>query len=94
MTANEGPTAFERASTPWLLRLNAVPRWLVGLVLIATLLAGLFLDGPVGAALLSILALFLGWLAAIGWRHLTLPARLLRAVTVVLLLVAAGSRLS
>jgi hypothetical protein len=75
------------------LRLHTAPRWLVAIVLVGLLLAGLFLNGPVGAAILLLLALFLGWLAAIGWRHLPLSSRFLRIFTIGLLLVAAYSRL-
>ncbi|HVQ18492.1 MAG TPA: DUF6703 family protein [Actinomycetes bacterium] len=94
MTRTPALTAFERLSAPFLLRLHTTPRWLLAVILIGTLLAGLVINGPVGAVLLVLLAAFLGWLAAIGWRALTLGARLLRIATVALLLVAAASRLS
>jgi len=91
---NSEPTAFERASTPWLLRLHAAPRWLVALVLVATLVTGLFLQGPVGGALLLLLAIFLSWLAVFGWRQLSLASRLVRLATVGLLVIAALARLT
>jgi len=94
MTPNDESTAFERASAPWLFRLHAMPRWLLALVLVATLLTGLILQNVIGGALLLLLALFLAWLAAIGWRHLSLSAKLLRLLAVGLILVAAISRLT
>lgn len=92
--ADDRPTsAYERASAVWLFRLNAVPRWLFVIVLAATLLAGLLLDNAFGGVLLLILALFLGWLASIGWHHQSLAAKALRVITVALLVVAGASRL-
>lgn len=85
-------TAFERASAPWLLRLHSAPRWLVAAVLAAILVAGLLLDGLVGAGLLMIIALFLGWLAALGWRRLSGSARILRVLTVGMVVAAALAR--
>jgi len=82
MAPDDQPNAFERASTPWLLRLHALPRWLVALTMAATLVAGLLIRGPVGAALLLLLALFLSWLAAFGWRHLSAGSQVLRVLAI------------
>jgi energy-coupling factor transporter transmembrane protein EcfT len=93
MPASPEPTqrtnAFERMSAPVLLRLHAAPRWLLAVALAAFLVVGLLVEGPIGATLLFVLALFLGWLAAIGWRLLSPGARAVRLL-IVALVVAAG----
>lgn len=93
MTDDRPVSAFERASASWLIRLHAVPRWLFVLVLGGSLIAGLLLENAIGGVILLLLALFLSWLAAIGWSHLSLLARGLRIATVGLLVVAGVSRL-
>jgi energy-coupling factor transporter transmembrane protein EcfT len=93
MPASPKPTqeinAFERMSAPYLLRLHSAPRWLLAVALAAFLVVGLLVEGPIGATLLFVLALFLGWLAAIGWRLLSPGARAIRLL-IVALVVAAG----
>jgi len=85
----QGINAFERISAPYLLRLHAAPRWLLAVSLAAFLVVGLLVEGPVGATFLFVVALFLGWLAAIGWRLLSPGARAVRLM-IVALVVAAG----
>jgi len=89
MTEPLAPNAFERASTPYLLWLHRLPRWLLALILIVVLLGGLFIGGPVGATLLVLLAAFLGWLAAFGWRIQSGSSKFLRLVVIGLLLYGA-----
>lgn len=55
-------------------RLARMPRALVFLVALALVLAGLFVPGPVGGALLLVLALAMGALLARTW-PVTPPAR-------------------
>lgn len=86
-------TAFERLSTPYLLRLHAMPRWFLAVLLAAMLIAGLLIEGPIGAGLLLVLAVFLGWLAAVGWRSLDARARLLRVLVVGLLIAVAAMQI-
>jgi Family of unknown function (DUF6703) len=81
-------TAFERWSTPYLLRLHSMPRWSLTAILVIVLVLGLFIHGPVGATLLLGLAAFSGWLAAVGWRLLTPATKFLRVLVVALLVVA------
>ena len=89
MTDPVAPNAFERASTPFLLWLHRMPRWLFAVILIAVLLTALFVKGPVGAALLLLLAAFLGWLAAFGWRLQPMGMRVLRVLAIGVLLYGA-----
>jgi len=80
---------LERMSAPWLFVLQRVPRWLFMVGLATVLLVGLALENAIGGVLLLLLALFLAWLAAIGWRYVSPAGRVLRLV-VLLVLVAVG----
>jgi hypothetical protein len=91
MSDDHTPSALERISAPWLVRLTLVPRWLFLIVLGALLFAGLYLENAVGGVLLLLLALFLAWLASLGWSHVSPMGRVLRLVTVgVLVYLAVG----
>jgi hypothetical protein len=82
MTDDHTPSALERMSAPWLVRLSRVPRWLFLIVLGSVLFTGLYLDSAVGGAMLLVLALFLAWLASLGWSHVSPIGRVLRLLTV------------
>lgn len=81
-------TALHRVSPPLLRRLHALPRWLVVITPAIVLFAGLILTGPfawLGALLLALVGVFLGWLTALSWPAIGPAARLLRVVVVVAL---------
>jgi uncharacterized protein DUF6703 len=80
--ASDSRRSLERSSARVLLYLHQLPRWLPPVVLAALLLAGLTVHGPVGAIALVLVAVFLGWLAALSWPRLSPPARLLRVLAV------------
>jgi uncharacterized protein DUF6703 len=81
----------ERWSATPLVFLHQLPRWLLPVVLVALLLAGMLGTGWVGAAALLVLAALLGWLAYLSWPSTPPQGRLLRlAAFVVLILLAAG----
>ena len=82
MTDDHTPSALERISAPWLVRLSRIPRWLFLIVLGSVLFAGLYLDSALGGVLLLLLALFLAWLASVGWSHVSPVGRILRLLTV------------
>ncbi len=82
MVDDRTPSALERISAPWLVRLSLIPRWLFLVVLGALLFAGLYLDNAIGGVLLLVLALFLAWLASLGWSHVSPLGRVLRLLTV------------
>jgi hypothetical protein len=73
--------------------LSRVPRWLLAVLVAAVLVAGLALAGPVGAAFLLVLAVFLGWLLALAWPALRPPGRWARVGALALVLAAAGWQL-
>jgi hypothetical protein len=86
---------LRRAVTRWsaapLVFLHQLPRWVLPLVLVALLLAGMLGTGWVGAAALILLAALLAWLAYLSWPATPLPGRLLRVGAFILLvLLAAG----
>jgi hypothetical protein len=84
---------FERRSVGVLRRLAALPRWAIVFAVVAALLIGLLASGLWGVLMLTVLALFLGWLLLLSWPALAPPARLPRAIVVVALLVVAATRL-
>jgi uncharacterized membrane protein len=89
----DDPSPLERYSTPLLVRLSRLPRWLILVAAAALLLTGLLLENAVGGVLLLLLAAFLAWLAVLGWSRLQPAARLLRLLTIGLLVFAGASRI-
>jgi Family of unknown function (DUF6703) len=81
--------ALERNSAPLLLRMSALPGWLIPALMLAIAVVGLLISGPVGFALLLVVALFLAWLAALSWPVLPPRTRLLRVLVPLAVLVAA-----
>jgi hypothetical protein len=80
---------FERFSYPLLARLHALPRWLVIVLPGVLLLLGLILSGPwawVGALLLLVLWVFIGWLTALSWPAISPGQRVFRAVVLIAML--------
>jgi hypothetical protein len=84
---------IERASAGPLVILSRIPRWLLAILVVIALVAGLAVQGPVGAAFLLALAVFLGWLLALAWPVLPPGSRWARAGAVALVLAAAGWQL-
>lgn len=79
---------LESWSRPLLTRLVSAPRWLIVVGMSALLVLGLIQTGSLawlGAILLGILALFLGWLLALSWPVLAPGSRMLRLVVVLVL---------
>jgi hypothetical protein len=85
---------FEDLSRGPLQTLNRVPRALVVIGMAALLVAGLLLPAALGSILLAILGLFLLWLVALSWPVLPGASRIMRVVTVGLVLGAAALRAS
>jgi len=87
-------TTFQRLSAPVLVALTHVPRWGFVIAIAVVLFAGLAIDGVVGGLLMTLLAVFLGWLAALGWSSYSVPARLLRVAVVAMVAYVAVSKLA
>ena len=82
--------AVEGRSVRALLLLHQFPKWLLPVVMVVLLVAGLAVRGPGGGAALVALAAVLGWLACISWPQLSSQGRLLRAAAILGVLVFAA----
>jgi hypothetical protein len=78
--------AVEDASRPLLIRLSRLPRIVPFLVMLALVVAGLFVSGVGGFVLIMLGVAFLTWLLYLGWPQLALAERMLRLAVVVLAL--------
>lgn len=85
-------TPFQRFSAPLLVQLSRVPKWLLLVVVLGLTAGGLLLENAIGGLLLLLLALFLAWLAVLGWPGLSPLARLLRLLVVGMVLYVAFTR--
>lgn len=79
--------ALERFSLPLLTRVARLHRAVPFLVLLALLVAGVVVGGPLGAVLIGLVALVVAWLLVLAWPALTGVERLGR-LAVLLLAVA------
>lgn len=76
---------LERASVPILMRLLALPRWLIVVLMGTFLFLGLIQTGNLawlGGIFLLIVGGFLGWLLALSWPVLSTGRRISRIVVV------------
>lgn len=71
---------FEDASRPLLQRMQALPNFIVPVLLGVMLFFGLTLDAAWAGGLLLVIALFLSWLTAISWPAISPGSRILRVV--------------
>ena len=85
--------SIERASLPLIARISALPRAVPLLLLLALLIAGLVIAGPVGFALMGLVAAFVGWILYLSWPRLTGTERIMRSAVVLLAVAIAISRL-
>lgn len=84
---------MERRSAVLLVFLSRQPKLLLPLLSAALLIGGLALPTAYGVPLLLVLAVLVGWLSYLSWRVVPTAARVLRVVTVGLLLAAVVGRL-
>jgi hypothetical protein len=78
----------QRSAAP-LLFLRQLPPWLLPLILVVLLIAGLALHGVISAIALGGVAVVLGWLALLSWPRLSPAGRLGRVLVITLVLVVA-----
>jgi hypothetical protein len=76
-----------------LVLLSRQPKLLLPVVSLVLLIAGLALPGTLGAACLVLLILLVGWLSYLSWPAVTGQARVVRVVTVALLVALAVQHL-
>jgi hypothetical protein len=82
-------SSVERSSAKPLVLLHQLPAWLLPLVMLALLVAGLALPGWTGATALVLVAVLLGWLGYMSWPALATRGRLLRVAAVACVLAVA-----
>ncbi|HMM96787.1 MAG: hypothetical protein IE926_19160 [Micrococcales bacterium] len=76
--------SFERASLPVLRRLDALPRAVPFLLVLALVVAGILLPSP-GWLLIGVVVLLLAWILALAWPRLSGAERLMRTAVLVLM---------
>jgi hypothetical protein len=84
-TASSGPAPglrerFEDFSRPILMRMQAMPGFLIPVTLGILLFLGLTLNATWSGILLMLIAIFLFWLTAVSWPRITTGSRVLRLV--------------
>lgn len=84
---------MEKRSAAVLVLLSRQHKAVVPLASVLLLIGGLALPPAAGVVCLLLLAAFLGWLTVLSWPAVVGGARLVRLATMLLVLVAAGSRL-
>ena len=85
--------SVEKRSAPVLVLLSQKPRWLVPVLSLLLLVGGLALPPVFGALCLLLLLAFISWLTYLSWPVVVGNARLLRFVTLALVVFALLSRL-
>jgi hypothetical protein len=85
--------AVEKRSAALLVLLSHQHRAVVPLVSVALLIGGLALPAAAGVPCLLLLAAFVAWLTYLSWPAVVGQARAVRVGTLLLILVAAASRL-
>jgi hypothetical protein len=87
-----------KISSPYLVRLHALPRWVIPILMTFLLLVGLLANPNetwgfwIGFLALMFIAFFLTWLLILSWMILVPTSRLLRILVIGLLLYASFSR--
>jgi hypothetical protein len=82
----------ELKAGPLVVLLARAPRWLPFLVVLACVVGGLVLHGPVAAVLLAVVLVLLALQLFFAWPVLEPPQRVLRLLVLVLLVGAVVSR--
>jgi len=81
--------SIERASLPLITKLNGLPRVVPFLLLLALLVAGVMIAGPVGFILMALGAVFVAWILYLSWPRLTSSERIMRSAVLLLAAVMA-----
>jgi hypothetical protein len=87
MVPNTLRQRIDQASLPLMTKLSRLPKAVPFLVLLALLIAGVVIQGPVGFVLVGLAALFVGWVLYLAWPRLNGTERIMR-LAVLLLAVA------
>ena len=71
---------FEAASRPVLVRMRALPTFLIPMLMAVLMFVALAVRQPWAGALLIVVSAFLAWLTALSWPAITTGSRVLRVV--------------
>lgn len=82
--------ATERRSARPLVFLHQLPAWIAPVLMVVLLVAGLAVRGPAGSVALCLVAVVLGWLAALSWPRQSAGGRIGRILAIAAVLVLAG----
>jgi hypothetical protein len=85
--ASETRRAVERFSARPLVFLTQLPRWALLAVVLGLLISGFAVPGPIGAVLLALVGILLGWLAYLSWPSLSTTGRSGRIVALVCMVI-------
>jgi hypothetical protein len=85
--------SIERASLPLVARISSLPRAVPFLILLALLVSGVVIAGPVGFTLMGLAALFVAWVLYLSWPRLTGTERIMRFAVLLLAVAMAVSLL-
>ncbi|CAA9339441.1 MAG: hypothetical protein AVDCRST_MAG61-3391 [uncultured Friedmanniella sp.] len=85
--------SVERSSRPLLLRLHGLPRAVVPLGTVVLVLVGVLAPRAVGLLALTLVGLFVGWIAYLSWPAVSASGRLVRVAMVALVVALALTRL-
>jgi hypothetical protein len=85
--ASERRRAVERFSARPLVFLHQMPRWALLLVVLGLLVSGFAVPGLIGAVLLLLVAILLGWLAYLSWPSINTSGRAGRVVALACMVV-------
>jgi hypothetical protein len=92
--ASAGRQAIERRSAALLVYLHQLPRWIPPVVLGALLITGLAVHGIGGGIALVGVALVLVWLAVVSWPSLSPSGRVVRTLSIALVIGAAVAQVA
>jgi hypothetical protein len=81
--------SIERASLPLITRLSSLPRVVPFLLMLALLVGGVVVGGPVGFVLMGLAAVFVGWILYLSWPRLSGSERIMRSAVLLLAVVLA-----
>jgi len=74
-------------------RLSRLPRLAPFLILLALLVGGVLIGGPVGFILMTLAAIFVAWVLYLSWPRLSGSERIMRLAVLLLAVAMAVSRL-
>lgn len=84
---------IDHASLPLMTWLSGLPRPVPFLILLALLVGGVVIHGPVGFVLMGLAALFVGWVLYLSWPRLSGTERIMRSAVLLLAVAMAVTRL-